>query len=126
VAPHLGCHVSVYRIKIGLGGQNCYSRNYSHGICLAPHTPSIKVIDFSMRFVYGIQGARHILMYAWWCYRSINLEIFIKAIILFLTFFLTPTINHTLNEFYSIAVFRINFDWKFSSTCIWPLSSPLA
>jgi len=36
---------------------------YGHGICLAPHTPSTKVIDFSMSFVYGIQGARHILIY---------------------------------------------------------------
>lgn len=35
---------------------------YGHGICLAPHTPSTKVIDFSMSFVYGIQGARHILI----------------------------------------------------------------
>jgi len=25
VTPHLGCHVSVDRIKIGLGGQNCHS-----------------------------------------------------------------------------------------------------
>jgi len=24
VAPHLGCHVSVDRVKIGLGGQNCH------------------------------------------------------------------------------------------------------
>jgi len=23
VAPHLGCHVSVDRVKIGLDGQNC-------------------------------------------------------------------------------------------------------
>jgi len=23
VAPHLGCHVSVDRVKIGIGGQNC-------------------------------------------------------------------------------------------------------
>jgi len=24
VAPHLGCHVSVDRVKIGFGGQNCH------------------------------------------------------------------------------------------------------
>lgn len=36
---------------------------YGHGICLAPHTPSTKVIDFSMSFIYGIQGARHILIF---------------------------------------------------------------
>jgi len=24
VAPHLGCHVSVDRVKIGLGAQNCH------------------------------------------------------------------------------------------------------
>jgi len=24
VAPHSGCHISVDRVKIGLGGQNCH------------------------------------------------------------------------------------------------------
>jgi len=24
VAPHLGCHVSVDRVKIDIGGQNCH------------------------------------------------------------------------------------------------------
>jgi len=24
VAPHLGCHVSVERVKIDIGGQNCH------------------------------------------------------------------------------------------------------